>query len=81
MHDADLISSVRKLRRLVSTLDSIGFPIHELAEDGDIARLVGKKLPNKVLSVSTDVHNLLQNIEKTKRYKEAVKSLCSVDRE
>jgi len=78
MLDADIISCVRRLRRLVVTLDSIGFPIRELLTDEDIGKLVNKKLPDKVLSTSSDVHFLIQNIEKSKRYKDAIQNLCGI---
>jgi len=78
MVDAEIISCIRKLRRLVVTLDSIGFPIRELLTDDEISRLVHKKLPDKLLGVSSDIHLLVQNIEKSKKYKDAIQNLSGI---
>lgn len=78
MTDADIISSIRSLRQLVSTLDSIGFPV-DVIDDSELNRLVPKTLPGKVKTVSSNIHGLIQKIEKSKRYKEAIKNLTSGD--
>ncbi len=80
MTDADLISSVRNLRRLVVALDSINFPVVEMSgdEDKSISDLIPKGLSGRIKKVSTEVHRTLQNIEHSKRYKNAVKTLCSI---
>lgn len=78
MLDADIIVVVRRLRKLVSTLDSIGFPIKELSEDEDLSQLVSNNLHTKVIKVSGEIHNTLQNIEKSKKYKDVVKRLCNI---
>jgi hypothetical protein len=78
MNDADIISHIRNLRRLVATLDAIGFPIQELINDQAYTKLVAAKLPKYVTKASVGIHQLIQNIEKSKRYKEAVKNMCGV---
>jgi len=78
MQDAEVLSCVRRLRRLVVTLDSIGFPVRELVEDEEIGKLVKDELPNQILNVSTEVHLLVQNIEKSKKYKTVIQNLCGL---
>jgi hypothetical protein len=78
MDDADIISHVRNLRRLVSTLDSIGFPVEEIINDPEFIKMFSKKLPDSINKVSSNIHLLVKRIEKSKRYKEAVKNLCGV---
>lgn len=75
MNDADIISHVRSLRKLVVTLDALGFPIHELENDVEFSKYVLKRLPKDISKVSFRIHQLVQNIEKSKRYKEAIKNL------
>ena len=75
MDNADLISSIRIIRKLVSTLDSLGVPIKELREDEDLNKLVPKTLFDRTIKVSGDIHRVLQRIENSKRYKNAVKQL------
>lgn len=82
MIDADIISAVRKIRQLVTTLDSIGFPVHELSEDEDLTRVVNKKkIEKRITDLSSDIHLLLQRVEASKKYKDAVANLCRVDRD
>ncbi len=78
IEDADLIGAVKNLRRLVSYLDSIGFPVKELANDHELIRLIPKDLQKQLISTSGSIHAMLQNIEKSDRYKQAVKNLCFV---
>ncbi len=75
MNDAELIASVRSMRKLIMTLDSIGFQTSHLTKDAEIARLVPKRLTKGLKTVTTDIHTTLQKIEKNERYKGAVKRL------
>ncbi|KKM04808.1 hypothetical protein LCGC14_1760550 [marine sediment metagenome] len=78
MNDADIISHIRNLRKLVVTLDAIGFPINEFSEDEELSKMVSVKLPKEITNTSTKIHQFIQKVEKSKRYKEAVKNLCGV---
>jgi hypothetical protein len=78
MNDADLISTVRAMRRLTITLDSIGYPARQLEEDEEIATHLPKGINAKITGVAADVHNMIQKIENTKRYKDALRQLCGL---
>jgi hypothetical protein len=75
MENADLISSIRTMRKLVSTLDSLGMPLKELRKDEDLGKLVPKTLFDRTIKISGDIHRVLQRIEGSKKYKNAVKTL------
>jgi len=79
MDDADIISHVRSLRRLVVTLDAIGFPVHELDNDVEFNKQILVSLPKDISKISYRIHQLVQNIEKSKRYKEAIRNLSGGD--
>jgi len=78
MNDADIISAVKHVRKLIVTLDAIGFPVKLLSEDDELSKLVPKGLPSKIVNLASEVHILLQKIEKSVKYKEAIKNLCEV---
>lgn len=78
MDDADLISSLRRLRKLTSTLDSIGYPVRELSQDEELKDLISEDLYERIVNVSQEIHSTLQNIERSKRYKGAVVRLCNI---
>ena len=78
MSDADVIAAVKHLRRIVTTLDAMGFPVKLLSEDDDLKSLVPKGLPGHIINVASDIHHMLVNIEKSSKYKTAVKNLCEV---
>ena len=78
MNNADIIATVRQLRKLVSTLDAIGFPAKSLYIDEELSRLIPKGLPAKIVEVTFDVHTMLQEIEKSTKYREATKQLCNI---
>ena len=77
MVDADLISAIRNIRHLVATLDSIGFSVTELCKDEELEEIVVKDLPDKIKSMSSDIHAMIQRTEKGKRYRDAVQKLCT----
>ena len=81
INDADLISIIRQLRQLTITLDSIGYPTRQLEDDEDLAHLLPKGINSKITSVASDVHNMIQKIENSVRYKEAIKQLCGLREE
>lgn len=78
MTDAELIVAIRGIRKLVVALDSIGFPMQDLAKDKDITKLIPKDMSRRISSLTSDIHSVLQKIEHSKRYKDAVYTLCSV---
>lgn len=78
VNDADIITSIRNIRNIVVALDSIGFPIEDILKDEEIAEEIPEDLPQRIINLSSEIHNVLQNIEKSKRYKEAVKNLCDI---
>jgi hypothetical protein len=78
MSDADIISTVKQLRRIVTTLDAMGFPTKTLAEDSELGTLVPKGLPAKIVNVAADIHHMLVGIEKSQKYKNAIKTLCEI---
>lgn len=79
MDESDIIASVRSIRKLVVTLDSLGLPITALLSDEELSKEIPTDLSSRIKEVASDVHSLLQSIEKNKRYKEAVKHLCKVE--
>jgi len=79
MTDADIIVIVRQLRKLVATLDSIGFPAKSLYADEEMSLLIPSGLSSKLAGVTVDIYTLLQNIEKNRKYRDAVKQLCVTD--
>jgi len=78
MTDAELIVAIRGMRKLVVALDSIGFPIQDLTKDKELGKLVPKDMSKRLASVTSDIHSVLQKIEHSKRYKDAVYTLCNV---
>ncbi|MCK5602817.1 hypothetical protein KAR91_13130 [Candidatus Pacearchaeota archaeon] len=78
MNDTELIITIRSIRRLVATLDSIGFPIKSLVLDPDVNEMIPDGLHKRIVSVSTDMHGVLQTVEKSKIYKDAIKRICNV---
>jgi hypothetical protein len=78
MSEADIIAAVKQLRRIVTTLDTIGFPTKMLSEDDDLGPLVPKGLPAKIVNVAGDIHHMLVGIEKSQKYKNAIKNLCEI---
>lgn len=76
--DAELIVAVRGIRKLVVVLDSIGFPLQDLMKDDELKKIIPKDLAKKISTTASGIHNTLQNIEHSKRYKDAVYSLCNV---
>jgi hypothetical protein len=78
MNDADLITTIRSVRRLVATLDSIGFPIKNLVADPEISELIPDGLHKRVVDVSMEIHSALQVVEKSKIYKDTVKRVCNI---
>lgn len=78
MTDAELIVAIRGIRKLVVALDSIGFPIQDLLKDKEMKKLVPKDIAKRLISITSDIHSILQNIEHSERYKDAVYKLCNV---
>lgn len=78
MNDADIIGAVKHIRKLIVTMDAIGFPVKLLAEDEELSKFMPKNLPVKVVNLAGEVHIMLQKIEKSSRYKDAIKRLCEV---
>lgn len=78
MNEADIIGYVRSLRKLVAILDSIGFPIFELSKDEELGKLITNKLILNTNITTDNIHKLIQRIEKSKRYKEAVRNMCGL---
>jgi hypothetical protein len=76
--DADIITAVRRLRRLITTFDSIGFPVKSFYDDDELSDLIPDGLPSKIVDVSSDLHIMIQDIEKSKAYKDAIKRLLAV---
>jgi len=76
--DADIITSVRSIRKLVTTLDSLGFPISDIIKDEEMAEEIPKDMPKKVAVLASEIHTMLQDIEKSKRYRDAIKRLCDI---
>ena len=74
----DIIASIRSMRKMIITLDSLVLPISELVKDEEIAKNIPKNLDVEIIATTTKIHVMLQGIEKSKRYKEAVKNLCDV---
>ena len=78
LSDADTIAAVKQLRKMVALLDSLGFPTKLFYEDDELIDLVPKGLPSKIVNVTADIHHMLVNIEKSQKYKNAVKTLCEI---
>lgn len=78
MDDVNLIVCIRELRKLVTTLDSIGMPIKQFVSDNELKEYVPKNLLNEIKDVSSKVHVMLQTIEKTKKYRGAILTICDV---
>ena len=76
--DADIITSVRSIRKLVVTLDSLGFPISEISKDKEIVDEIPDGISEEISSIASKIHSMLQNIEKSKRYRDAIKHLCEI---
>ena len=77
--NAELLNTIRQLRRMVATLDSIGYATDQLLEDEELELVVPKGIVNRITQTTTDIHNMIQKIEANKRYKDATRMLC-VDR-
>jgi hypothetical protein len=76
--EADLIVAVRGIRKLVVALDSIGFPLQDLLKDDELKKVIPKDLARKINSTASGIHTMLQKVEHSKRYKDAVFKLCNV---
>jgi len=70
---ADLIAAIRQIRKLVVTLDAIGFPARSLYADEELSKLIPNGLSSKVVNIAYEIHNMLQELEKSKRYRESVR--------
>lgn len=78
MNDADIISAIKHIRKLIVTLDAIGFPVNLLSNDEEISKMIPKNLPSKIINLASEIHIMLQKIEKSGKYKNAVKLLCEI---
>lgn len=78
MDDTELIVAVRRMRQLVTTLDAVGYPVMELAKDDEISDIMSDDLHTKIIKTAKEVHVSLQDIEKSKRYKDAIKRVCNI---
>jgi len=78
MKDEDIIGAVRSMRKLVSTMDSLGFPTKQLLQDEELAEFIEKDLPIRISKISSEIHDTLQSVEKSKRYREVIKRLCDI---
>ena len=76
--EADLIAIIRSLRHLTATLDSIGYQTKQLEADEELAAHITRGINSKITGVATDIHNMVQRLENTKRYKDAVRQLCCI---
>ena len=74
--DADLIAMVRQIRKLIIAMDSIGFPARLLYADDELSQLIPTGLPSKIVDVAFEIHDMLQEIENSRRYKDAIKQCC-----
>lgn len=78
MTDAELIVVIRNIRKLIVTLDSIGFPIQDLSNDKDIINLIPKDMSKRIVEITSMIHSMTQKIEHSKRYRNAIYKLCSI---
>lgn len=78
MNDAEFIVAVRGIRKLIVTLDSIGFPIKDLLSDPDAEKIIPKDLNKRISSMAAEIHKLLQDIEHSKKYKDTIYKICNV---
>jgi len=76
--DADVITTVQQLRRMITIFDSFGCPIKTFMEDDELVRVVPDDLPNKIINVSRTIHHMLVEFEKHPRYKMAVKTMLEL---
>ncbi len=76
MTDADLISTIRQLRKLIAVLDSVGYITKALDEDSELSSHVPRGLHDRIINVASTIHHMLMGIEKGNRYKQAAAKLC-----
>jgi len=76
MDNADIIVIVKQIRKLVVTMDAIGFPTKLMASDEELSKILPKKMLDRIINLANDTHIMLQKIEKTNKYREAIKMLC-----
>lgn len=77
MHESDLIYSVRNLRKLITTLDSIGFLLKDILNDDNICKFIPDNLHKDIISVTSKLHIALQDLEKSREYRDSVEKLCN----
>lgn len=75
MNDSDIIAVVRQSRKLMTIFDSIGFPAKSFYEDKELTKLIPDGLPSKIINVASEIHIMLQNIERSPQYQRAVRNL------
>ncbi len=62
--DVDIITSIRSIRKLIVTLDSLGFPISEISKDEEISKEIPDEISKDINKIAGRIHTMLQNIEK-----------------
>lgn len=76
--DVEIIVAVRGIRKLIVLFDSIGLPVQDLLKDEEFKKMVPKDLDKKINVTTSSIHTMLQKLEHSKRYKDAVSTLCDV---
>ena len=74
--NAEFISIMRQLRKTVANLDTIGYAVDQLLEDEELVSIIPHKIADRVIHTTGEIHNMLQKIEGSKRYKDATNMLC-----
>lgn len=71
LSEADLISAVRNIRRLLALFDSLGYSSIELyMADEKFKSLIPEGILNDIKMTTAKLHLLLQNLEMTKEFRE-----------
>lgn len=78
LSDVEIITSIRSIRRIVNTLDSLGFPVNDIIKDEEMAEEIPADMPDKIVNLASEIHTMLQNVENSKRYKDAVRRICDI---
>ena len=74
--EADIISAVRQMRKLVMTLDSLSLPVQLFQSNPELSKLLPKNLHHHIIDVAKDTHICLQKVERSQIYKDAARMFC-----
>jgi hypothetical protein len=75
MNDTELVATVRNIRRLVTSMDSLGLPVRDLMADPEFAEFVPHDLTARLIKTNNVVYKMLQRIEKSVAYQKIVKTM------